>query len=69
MRCHAYHLEGELYRELEAQILEQLQQGDRQTLQYILDEADAEIELLSGEWRVLFKAAAEFFQNVDHKEP
>ncbi len=68
MRCHAYHLEGELYRELEGQILEQLQHGERQALQYLLDESDAQFELLSGEWRVLFKAAEDFFQHVDIPE-
>lgn len=68
MRCHAYHLEEGLYRELEGQILEQLRHGERQALSYLLDEADAHVELLSGEWRVLFKAAEDFFQFVDHKE-
>ena len=68
MRCHAYHLEGGLYEELEGQILEQLRHGERQALQYLLDEADAHVELLSGEWRVLFKAASDFFQYVDPKE-
>lgn len=68
VRCHAYHLESEVYRDLEAQILEQLRDGDRQALMYLLAEAEADYELLSGEWRVLFKAASDFYQAVDNKE-
>ncbi len=65
MRCHAYVLPSDLYRDLETQILENLA-GDREPLMYLLDECDLDVELLSGEWRVLFEAAAErFFQVVD----
>src|SRR5690606_40291988 len=62
------HLESEVYRDLEAQILEQLREGDRQALMYLLAESEADYELLSGEWRVLFSAAADFYQAVDLKE-
>lgn len=68
MRCHAYHLEEGLYRDLEAQILELMSDGDRQTLVYLLSEADAEIELLAGEWPLLFAESEDFFQRVDHDE-
>lgn len=68
VRVHAYHLEEGLYRDLEAQILELISDGDRQTLVYLLSEADAQIELLSGEWPVLFAEASDFFQRVDLDE-
>ncbi|MCP5067977.1 MAG: hypothetical protein GY946_15555 [bacterium] len=65
VRCHAYVLPSELYREIEAQILEQLGQGEREHLVYLLEEHDLDVELLSGEWRVLFEAAKDYFQVVD----
>lgn len=51
-----------MYRELEAQILENLREGDREQFLYLLGEHDLAIELLSGEWRALFRAAEEFYQ-------
>ncbi|NVB42716.1 hypothetical protein G6O69_33150 [Pseudenhygromyxa sp. WMMC2535] len=68
MRCHAYQLPSEVYRELEAQILDGLANADREQLMYLLEEHDLKIELLSGEWRVLFEAAEEYFQVVDLQE-
>jgi hypothetical protein len=65
VRCHAYVLPSELYRDMETQILEQLGEADREHLLYLLEENDLAVELLSGEWRVLFDAAQEFFQVVD----
>ena len=68
MRCHAVLLEAEVYRELEVQILEQLKTVDRQTFKYLLMDNVGEVELLSGEARVLFEAAGDFFQHVDLPE-
>jgi len=68
VRCDAYQLPSEVYRELEAQILEALASADREQLGYLLGEHDLKIELLSGEWRVLFDAAHDFFQVVDPEQ-
>lgn len=69
MRCHAFQLPSEVYRELEAQILEALTNASLEQLRYLLDEHDLEIELLSGEWRVLFDAARDLsYQVVDLAE-
>lgn len=69
MRCHAYQLPSEVYQELEAQILESMANADLEQLGYLLDEHDLKIELLSGEWRVLFEAAEDIsFQKVDLEE-
>lgn len=69
VRCHAYQLPSEVYQDLEAQILEGLANADLQQLGYLLDEHDLKIELLSGEWRVLFEATEELaFQVVDLEE-
>ena len=66
MRAHAYQLPSEVYRELEAQILEALGDASLEQLGYLLDEHDLKIELLGGEWRVLFDAAADLsYQVVD----
>lgn len=65
MRCYAYQLPSEVYQELESQILQQLREGDRDQLRHLLGEHDLRVELLSGEWRVLFAALPEFFQHVD----
>lgn len=68
MRTHAYQLPSELYRELEPQILEQLKEASREQLLYLVGEADLTIELLSGEWRLLFAALAEYYQHIDEDE-
>lgn len=68
MRTHAYQLPSELYRELEPQILEQLKDSSREQFLYLVGEADLTIELLSGEWRLLFAELAEFYQHVDMDE-
>ena len=69
MRCHAYQLPSEVYRELEAQILEALANADLQQLGYLLDEHDLKIELLSGEWPLLFKACEDIaYQVIDLPE-
>ncbi len=65
MRCHAYLVPSENYRELEAQILQQLGDSDRDQLSWLLADNDLAIELLSGEWRLLFAEAQDFFQAVD----
>lgn len=53
---------------MEAQILEQVKTGDRDQLMYLVEEHDLDIELLSGEWRLLFDRTAEFFQEVNLDE-
>jgi hypothetical protein len=69
VRCHAYQLPSETYRELEAQILEALGGATLEQLGYLLDEHDLKIELLSGEWRVLFEATKDLaYQVVDLEE-
>ena len=69
MRCHAYQLPSELYRELEAQLLESLANSSLEQLNYLLGEHDLKVELLSGEWRVLFDAARDLsYQVVDPVE-
>lgn len=69
VRCHAYQLPSEVYRELEAQLLEGLANATLEQLNYLLGEHDLKVELLSGEWRVLFDAARELsYQVVDVKE-
>ncbi len=66
MRAHAYQLPSEVYRELEAQILEALRDASLEQLGYLLDEHDLKVELLSGEWRVLFEATQDItYQVVD----
>lgn len=68
MRCRAYQLPSEIYREIEPQLLEQLRDGDRDQLLYLLGDHDLEVELLSGEWRVLFAELSDYFQFVDVAE-
>lgn len=69
MRVHAYQIPSENYRELEAQILEQLRDSDREQLMYLLGDHDLAIELLSGEWGMLFDAASEdYYVTVDWEQ-
>lgn len=69
MRAHAYQLPSEVYRDLEAQLLEGLSAGSLEQLGYLLAEHDLKIELLSGEWRVLFDAVRDMtYQVVDLRE-
>src|SRR5690606_37811023 len=69
VRAHAYQLPSEVYRELEAQILEALRGGSLEQLGYLLAEHDLKIDLLSGEWRVLFEATRDIsYQGVDLRE-
>jgi hypothetical protein len=66
VRCHAYQLPSEVYRELEAQILEALAGANLEQLGYLLADHDLKVELLSGEWRVLFEATQDMcYQVVD----
>lgn len=65
MRARAYQLPSDVYRELEAQILEQLREGDQDQLRHLLADHDLEIQLLSGEWRVLFAELGDFYHVVD----
>ncbi|MGB1701254.1 MAG: hypothetical protein ACPHRO_14955, partial [Nannocystaceae bacterium] len=61
-------LEADAYRDLEVQLLEQLKVAERKTLQYLLMDNIGRVELLSGEARLLFEAASDFYQHVDLKE-
>lgn len=66
VRAHAYQLPSEVYRELEGQILEGLASASLEQLGYLLDAYDLKVELLSGEWRVLFAATEDVsYQVVD----
>jgi len=65
VRCRAYQIPSEVYRELEAQILEQLREGDLDQLRHLLGDHDLEVELLSGEWRVLFTELQDYYQVID----
>jgi hypothetical protein len=66
VRCHAFQLPSEVYRELEAQILEGLASASLEQLGYLLADHDLEIELLSGEWRVLFEVTEDLsYQIID----
>lgn len=67
MRCRAFQLPSEVYREIETQILQQLREGDLDQLRHLLGDHDLEVELLSGEWRLLFAALSDYFQEVDHR--
>lgn len=67
MRCHAFILEAEDYQDMEVQLLEQLKSAERQTLEYLLSDSIDQIELLSGEARVLF-GAGDFMQHTDLPE-
>jgi len=65
VRCHAYLVPSETYHDLEPQLLEQLRDGDREQLAYLLGDSDLEVELLSAEWRLLFDAWTDSYQVVD----
>jgi hypothetical protein len=66
VRAHAYQLPSEVYRELEAQLLEGLANASLEQLHYLLGDHDLKIELLSGEWRLLFEATEKLcYQVVD----
>lgn len=65
MRARAYQIPSEVYRELEAQVLEQLREGDLDQLRHLLGDHDLEVELLSGEWRVLMTELPDYYQVID----
>jgi hypothetical protein len=67
VRCRAYQLPREIYDELEPQILEQLRDGDLLQLRHLVGEHDLEIEMLSGEWRVLMRELEDYYQVIDLK--
>ena len=56
-------LPAEVYRDLEVQILDGLE-GDRARLAYLVEEHDVDVELLSGEWRLLFRETADSLHQV-----
>jgi hypothetical protein len=55
---------SEVYRELEAQILEQLRDMDREQFLYLVGDHDLDIELLTGEWMQLFAEAKDEYYRV-----
>jgi hypothetical protein len=65
VRARAYQIPSEVYRELEAQVLEQLREGDLDQLRHLLGDHDLEVELLSGEWRVLMTELPDYYQVID----
>lgn len=68
MRCDAVLLEADAYRDIEVQLLEQLKVAERKTLRYLLMDNIGTVELLSGEARMMFETATDFYQHVDLKE-
>jgi hypothetical protein len=58
---------SETYRELEAQVLENLREGDLDQLGHLIGDHDLEIELLSGEWRVMMSELEDYYQVIDPK--
>jgi hypothetical protein len=60
MRCLAYQVPAEAFREVAPQVAEELGKADRDQLLYLLEDRDLEVELLSGEWRVLLAALTGF---------
>jgi hypothetical protein len=60
-------LPSEIYRDLEAQILEILREGDLDQLGHLIADHDLEIELLSGEWRVMMAELEDYYQVIDPK--
>jgi len=68
VRVHAHMIPSEVFRELEAQLLEQARDGTREQMSYLVSESDLTVELLSGEWRVLFDEGQAFgFRVVDEE--
>jgi hypothetical protein len=65
VRVRAYQLPSDTYRELEAQILEQLRDGDLERLRHLVGDHDLEVQLLSGEWRVLMAELDDYYQVID----
>jgi hypothetical protein len=65
VRVFAHQLPSEVYRELEPQLLEALPESGHDQLLYLLGDADLKIELLSGEWRLLFSELPDYYQRVD----
>ena len=61
-------LPAEAYAELEAQILENLRDGDLQQLGHLLSDADLTVDLLSGEWRVLMAELEDHYQVIDPRK-
>lgn len=56
-------LPAEVYRDLEVQILDGLD-GPRERLVYLVEEHDLDVELLSGEWRLLFRATSALLHQI-----
>jgi hypothetical protein len=54
LRCHAYLIRSERYLEIEDVLLQQLPNASRDEILGIVGKEFVRIELLSGEWRVLF---------------
>jgi hypothetical protein len=58
-------LPAEIYKDLEAQILEQIRDGDREQLKHLVGDHDLDIEFLSGEWRIMMSEFEDHYQVVD----
>jgi hypothetical protein len=57
LRCHAYLIRSERYLEIEETLMAQLANASRQQILELVGKDHVRIELLSGEWRVLFTQA------------
>ena len=67
MRCHAYLVRSERFLKVESAILKSLPSASRDELLDLLGKGYVKLELLSGEWRVLFSLMGEYSPVVNHQ--
>ncbi len=67
MRCHAYLVRSERYLEVEPSLLEGLTSAPRTSLIDLFGNAFVKLELLSGEWRLLFEQSEAYQPLIDHQ--
>ena len=67
MRCQAYQLPAGLYRKRESAILRSLHDNDRAQLVELVQGHDLAVDLMSGEWRLLFASIKDFANSIDPK--
>ncbi len=67
LRCHAYLVRSERYLEVEPSLLEGLTSAPRTNLIELFGNAFVKLELLSGEWRLLFEQSQAYQPFVDHQ--
>lgn len=67
LRCHAYLVRSERYLEVEPNLLEGLGTAPRKHLLELFGNAYVKLELLSGEWRLLFEQSDAYQPLVNHQ--